>query len=196
MYFLMAPAVLYSGTESVVKCGAGISSFFAVNTGVRQGCVLDPSLFNTCIDWVLGKVVDQSDCGASLGNTKISGLVFADDAVIFAESLEVLVMALKALHEEAKPLGFEVSWLKTKVQVLMSPGPTAIEGTHSTRLSNKMGKVLESWCSEKQRNKLLEQAMFPALSHAAWVDVFVKYNTAIPSSAAVERLFSPRGRAS
>ncbi|KAG0727065.1 Iron-sulfur protein NUBPL [Chionoecetes opilio] len=84
--------------------------------GVRQGCVLAPSLFNACMDWVLDKVVDQSDCGASVGNTKITDLVFADDAVIFAESLEVLVMALEALHEEAKPLGLEVSWLKTKVQ--------------------------------------------------------------------------------
>ncbi|KAG0730163.1 Nucleoporin SEH1-A [Chionoecetes opilio] len=67
------------------------------------------------MDWVLGKVVDQSDCGASLGNTKITDLVFAEDAVIFADSLEVLVMALEALHEEAKPLGLEVSWLKTKI---------------------------------------------------------------------------------
>ncbi|KAG0714867.1 Retrovirus-related Pol polyprotein from type-1 retrotransposable element R2 [Chionoecetes opilio] len=107
---------LYSGTESAVKCGAGVSSFFPVNTGVRQGCVLAPSLFNACMDWVLDKVVDQSDCGASVGNTKITDLVFADDAVIFAESLEVLVMALEALHEEAKPLGLEFSWLKTKVQ--------------------------------------------------------------------------------
>ncbi|KAG0725733.1 hypothetical protein GWK47_038035 [Chionoecetes opilio] len=73
---------------------------------------------------------------------------------------------------------------------LRIPGPTATEGTNSTRLSNKMGKGLESWCLEKQRSKVLEQAMFPALSRAAWVDVFVKYNTAIPSSAAVERLFS------
>ncbi|KAG0712925.1 hypothetical protein GWK47_017346 [Chionoecetes opilio] len=64
--------------------------------------------------------------------------------------------------------------------------PTATQGTNSTRLSNNMGKELESWCSEKQRNKLLEQAMFPTLSHAAWVDEFVKYNTAIPSSAAVK----------
>ncbi|KAG0713167.1 CCR4-NOT transcription complex subunit 11 [Chionoecetes opilio] len=108
---------LYSGTESAVKCGAGVSSFFPVNTGVRQGCVLAPSLFNACMDWVLDKVVDQSDCGASVGNTKITDLVFAYDAVIFAESLEVLVMALEALHEEAKPLGLEVSWLKTKVQL-------------------------------------------------------------------------------
>ena len=107
---------LYSETVSAVKCGKGVSSFFPVNTGVRQGCVLAPSLFNTCMDWILGRVVDQSHCGASVGNTKITDLVFADDAVIFAESLEVLVMALEVLHEEAKPLGLKVSWPKTKVQ--------------------------------------------------------------------------------
>ncbi|KAG0724525.1 hypothetical protein GWK47_040428 [Chionoecetes opilio] len=84
---------------------------------------------------VLDKVVDQSDCGAFVGNTKITDLVFADDAVIFAESLEVLVMALEALHDEAKPLGLEVSWLKTKVQVtnggrMASPEPFGQETQH------------------------------------------------------------------
>ncbi|KAG0717552.1 hypothetical protein GWK47_054216 [Chionoecetes opilio] len=135
------------------------------------------------MDWVLGKVIDQSDCGASLGNTKITDLVFADVAVIFAESLEVLVMSLEALDEEAKPLGLEVSWLKTKVQVF---GGFDEPRTNSYRghqlyppLQQDGGKEVESWCSEKQRNKLLEQAMFPALSDAAWLDVFVKYNTAI-----------------
>ena len=48
---------LYSGTVSAVKCGGGVFSF-PVNTGVRQGCVL--ALFNTCMDWVLGRVVEQS----------------------------------------------------------------------------------------------------------------------------------------
>ncbi|KAG0723224.1 putative protein in type-1 retrotransposable element R1DM [Chionoecetes opilio] len=120
---------LYSGTESAVKCGAGVSSFFPVNTGVRQGCVLTPSLFNACMDWVLDKVVDQSYCGASVGNTKI--LIFADDAVIFAESLEVLVMVLEALHEEAKPLGLEVYWLKTKVQVFGDLLDEAVQFVHA-----------------------------------------------------------------
>ena len=50
-------------------------------------------------------------------NTRLTDFVFADDAVIFAESLEVRVIALESLHEEAKPLGFQVSWPKTKVQV-------------------------------------------------------------------------------
>ncbi|KAG0718569.1 Sphingomyelin phosphodiesterase 3 [Chionoecetes opilio] len=117
--------------QSAVKCGAGVSSFFPVNTGVRQGCVLAPSLFNACMDWVLDKVVDQSNCGASVGNTKITDLVFADDAVIFAESLKVLVMALEALHEEAKPLGLEVSWLKTKVQVFGDLLDEAVQSVHA-----------------------------------------------------------------
>ncbi|KAG0727151.1 hypothetical protein GWK47_035251 [Chionoecetes opilio] len=55
-------------------------------------------------------------------------------------------------------------------KALMIPEPRATEGTKSTRLSNKMGKEIESWCSEKQMNKLMEQPMFPALSRAAWVD--------------------------
>ncbi|KAG0720164.1 hypothetical protein GWK47_049011 [Chionoecetes opilio] len=75
-------------------------------------------------------------------------------------------------------------------KALMSPAATATEGTNATRLSSKMGQELESWCSEEQRSKVLEQAMFPALFRAAGVDVFVTYNTAIPSSAAVERLCS------
>ncbi|KAG0711984.1 hypothetical protein GWK47_019421 [Chionoecetes opilio] len=83
------------------------------------------------MDWVLGRVVDQSDCEASLGNTKITDLVFADDAVIFAESLEVLVMALVALHEEAKPLGLEVFWLKTKVQVFGGLLNETVQSVHA-----------------------------------------------------------------
>ena len=54
-----------------------MSSFFPVNMDVNQACVLAPSFFTTCMDWVLGKVVDQSHCGASVGNTEGTDLVFA-----------------------------------------------------------------------------------------------------------------------
>ena len=100
---------LYTGPVTAVKCGGGVSSFFPVNTGVRLGCVLAPSLFNTCMKWMVGRVVEQSHCGASVSHTEITDLDFVYDIAIFAESPEVLVMALKALHEEVKPLGLKVS---------------------------------------------------------------------------------------
>ena len=76
----------YSRAESAVRCGGTISDLFPVVTGVRQGCVLAPTLFSTCMDWILGRMLERSSCGASFGNVKISDLDFADDAVIFADT--------------------------------------------------------------------------------------------------------------
>ena len=77
---------LYSGTESAVRWGGTISDVFPVVTGVRQGCVLAPTLFSTCMDWILGRMLERSSCGASFGYVNISELNFADDAVIFLET--------------------------------------------------------------------------------------------------------------
>ena len=55
------------------------------------------------MDLVLGRVVDQRHCEAYVGITKITDLFPLDDTVIFAESLEVLVMAPKV-----KLLGLQI----------------------------------------------------------------------------------------
>ena len=77
-------ANLFTGTESAVRCGGGLSSFFPVRSGVRQGCVLAPTLFNTCMDWILGRATVQSHCGATLGNIMVTDLDFADDVAILS----------------------------------------------------------------------------------------------------------------
>ena len=59
---------------------------------------------------------ESSSCGALFGNVKISDVDFADDAVIFAETLDILLGALKVLNEESESLGLLVSWVKTKIQ--------------------------------------------------------------------------------
>ena len=67
---------LYSGTESAVRCGGTISDLFPGVTGARQGCVLVPTHFSTCMDWILGRMSERSSCGASFGNVKLSDLDF------------------------------------------------------------------------------------------------------------------------
>lgn len=49
--------------------------------------------------------MNHSNFGAYLCNTKVTHPCILDDAVVLAESMEVLVMALEALHENAEPLG-------------------------------------------------------------------------------------------
>ena len=50
---------LYSGTESAVRCDGTISALFSVVTGVCQGCVLAPTLFSTCMDWILWRMSER-----------------------------------------------------------------------------------------------------------------------------------------
>jgi hypothetical protein len=57
----------------------------------------------------------------------ISDLDFADDAVIFAETVAVLSLALGSLSEEAEPLGLRVNWIKTKTQALNDILDAAVE---------------------------------------------------------------------
>ena len=59
---------------------------------------------------------EKSDCRVPFGRVRITDLDFADDAVVLAETTEVLAEALDSLWEEAEPLGLRESWIKTKVQ--------------------------------------------------------------------------------
>ena len=49
-------------------------------------------------------------------NVRISDLDFANDAVIFAETLDILLGAIDVLNEESETQGLRVSWVKTKMQ--------------------------------------------------------------------------------
>ena len=95
--------------------GYTISDLFLVVTLVHQECVLAPTLFSDCMDWILGRMSERSICGASFGNIKISDNDFADYAVILAET-GYPFGALKVLNEESEPLGLSVSSVKTKIQ--------------------------------------------------------------------------------
>ena len=58
---------------------------------------------------------------ASLGTETFADLYYADDVALLAEMLEVLLLALEMLKDEAHPLGLEDNWQKTKIQSTIDP---------------------------------------------------------------------------
>jgi len=70
---------LHTGTTSRVRVGGQLSEPFEITCGVRQGCVLAPTLFCIAIDWIL------SSCAGIMGTTvsssKFTDQDYADDAV-------------------------------------------------------------------------------------------------------------------
>ena len=68
------------------------------------------------MDHVLGRMSENSGC-MSFGRVWITDLDFTNDAVIIAETIEVLSLSEFYLsREKAKPLKLRVPWIKTKVQ--------------------------------------------------------------------------------
>ena len=91
-------------------------TYFQLLLELVRGMYWPPTLFSACLDWILGRRSERSSCIASFGNIKISDLDFTDDAVIFVETLDIVLWALEVLIEESEPLELRVSSVKTKIQ--------------------------------------------------------------------------------
>ena len=81
---------LYTDSESAVRYGGGTSEFFLVPTVVRQGCVFAPSLFS--VSTYSGEV------------HSVTYFDFADDEIIFAQTMKVPVVSLGVLSKESENL--------------------------------------------------------------------------------------------
>ena len=108
---------LYTDTFSCVRVDGQLSNWFPVTSGVRQGCTIAPDLFLAPMDWLLQRTVHQGLVGATLSHEVFTDLDFADDVALLAETVGSLLLALEIMQQEARPLGLEINWPKTKIQV-------------------------------------------------------------------------------
>ena len=94
--FLDTLKVMYTGDS--VRCtinGVTTRSVY-LQRGLRQGCSLSPMLFALYI-MDIGEDITQSQEGIMIGDTCISGLLFADDIVLIARTPEGLKKLFKLL---------------------------------------------------------------------------------------------------
>ena len=100
---MKAIRALYAGSEACVKIGGGLSGWFLISQGLRQGCVFSPGLFNVFMDKIMREVKEKLQGGVQLTTTLVQMLLFADDIVVCTkrkEDMERNLAVMKAVMEK------------------------------------------------------------------------------------------------
>ena len=75
--------------RSAVMLDGEISNYVDILLGVAQGCALSPNLFNVYINDMI-VAVETAKQGVTVGEDRVSGLIFTDDFVGISETPEGL----------------------------------------------------------------------------------------------------------
>jgi hypothetical protein len=108
---------MYKRTACRVRVYGTESAPFEISTGVRQGALLSPTLFNYCIDWVMSSALESEPTwGISLHGLpyNLTDLDYADDVALLASSSSDLQGMLDAVSMAAARIGLSISTSKTK----------------------------------------------------------------------------------
>ena len=150
--FLSILQQLHIGQKGQVKHNGEFSDSFPIENGVKQGCVLAPTLFAVFFSMMLREAKEDLHEGVYirfrtdgsvfnlrrlLSRTKtleqlILDLLFADDCVLLAHTEEALQTVVNRFAKAAKAFGLTISLKKTEVLFQKPPREAYTPSLHPT----------------------------------------------------------------
>ena len=80
---------LYAGQEATVGIGYGTTDWFQIGTGVHQGSILLPLLFNLYAGCIMRNAgLEEAQTGIKIAGRNIKNLRYVHDTTLMAESKE------------------------------------------------------------------------------------------------------------
>jgi len=128
----------YASTKARVLVGSESTRDFDLTSGVRQGCVLSPMLFNVAIDYIMRHSLRGYEGVEISQGYSIGDLEYADDIVILGKGIEAVQGALTRIQKFAKDIGLAINADKTKyfTDGLESEQELTINGSPLDRVEN------------------------------------------------------------
>jgi hypothetical protein len=155
----------HSGMKGTINFDGATSEEFEIKSGVKQGCVLAPTLFGIYFSLLLkhafrdqeGGIFIHSRSDGGLYNAQrlkaktkirrvlIRELLFADDAAITAHSEEELQHLLSAFSNACREFGLTISKKKTQIMVqYANEKPTMVQNANEKPTISIDGEELET----------------------------------------------------
>jgi hypothetical protein len=90
-----------------------------VMSGVKQGCILSPTIFLLVLDKVMRKAIGGKRRGINWGITEqLEDLDFADDTCLLSHTFSKIETKLKDLKNKGKAVGLKINCKKTKSLII------------------------------------------------------------------------------
>ena len=121
-HFLEVLMSMYSNDKSAVKIENKITQTILCHNGVKQGCMLSPTLFNIYLSDLPEMLNISSTTEVMLRERSTNYLLYADDLVIFARSAKDLQTILNKLESFCEKADLNVNQDKTKVMIFNNSG--------------------------------------------------------------------------
>ena len=102
---------------SAVLFNSSIGDWFRTAVGVRQGCLLSPTLFNIFLERIMTDALEDCECTVSIKGKTITNFRFADDIDGLAGEEEELAKSVERLDKASTAYGVEISAEKTKLRM-------------------------------------------------------------------------------
>jgi len=107
--------ILHDGFKWKISHEGELSDFIEVRNGVKQGCILSPTLFLLILDRVMKRVRGLRKGGIQWNmKERWENLDYADDICLLAQRFCDMEEKLKRLKEEAELVGLHININKTK----------------------------------------------------------------------------------
>ena len=100
---------------------SSIGDWFPTTVGVRQGCLLSPTLFHIFLQRIMTDTLEDHEGTVSIGGRTITNLRFADDIDGLAGK-EELANLVERLDKASTAYGMEISAEKTKLMTNNTSG--------------------------------------------------------------------------
>ena len=118
--FLDSIESLYENVSCSVKVNSSLTEWFQVTQGVKQGCVLSPTLFSIYVNDLV-KELNAVNCGIEIDGKLISALLYADDIVLLAPDENKLQSLLNVLSNWCRKWRLVINKEKTKIVHFRNP---------------------------------------------------------------------------
>lgn len=113
---------LYLEASSAVHLNCSIGEWFRTTVGVRQGCLLSPTLFSIFLERIMADGLENFNGSVCIRGRTITNLRFADDIDGLAGSEEELLRLVDCLDRTSAAYEMEINADKTKLKTNKTNG--------------------------------------------------------------------------